>query len=153
MIQNVLELLGLAHTDPVVTKLMTDLGLGGKKIKLKRGESQVAFESEASGLDFNFADPATVVCAVPAPEGALVLSAVFVYANGVQGHKQYAGALPHGLQFDLNRGGARKLLGDPVWSSPVMPIDRWSFGAHEITVWFTRPNETVGHVIAHLPRA
>lgn len=153
MIQNVLKLLGLPHADPVVTQLMTDVGLGGAKIKLKRGESQVAFESEASGLDFNFSDPTAVVCELPRTEGMLVLSAVFLYAKGVQGHKQYAGTLPHDLQFEMLRKDVRKLLGDPVWSSPVMPIDRWSLGAHELTVWFTRPNETIGHVIAHLPKA
>lgn len=70
------------------------------------------------------------------PEGTLVVSTVFLFAEGVQKHRQYQGDLPHGLRFGMSRDQVRALLGEPQWTSPVLPIDRWHYDGYRLAVNF-----------------
>jgi hypothetical protein len=144
----IIDLVGLTRQNPLVDEFMRAIELDGEKIKLKRGDSEVALEAEKYGVDVNFIESK----ARALPEGSMVISAIFLYAEGVQGHSQFDGALPCDLKFGATRPEIRKQLGTPSWSSPAMPIDRWSMKDYGVTVWFTGANESIGHVIVHLPK-
>ena len=144
-----LELLGQSKSAPLVKEFLRQVGLSPEKIKLKRGDSEAAFEFEDIGFDVNFVDPEGVHTLGTHAEGDLVIGAVFMYAKDVQGHRQFGGALPQSLQFALARKEVHALLGSPGWSSPALPIDRWSVEAYDLTIWFT-PDSIIQHVIAHL---
>lgn len=146
-------LLGAHDKEITVQKFMASLGLSGEKIKLKRGDFEVAFESEQHGIDVNFADPLGVTLVTNVPDGALVVSAIFFYAEGVQGHKRFGGTLPHGLDFKLSRSDIKTRFGAVAWSSPVLPIDRWVFSDHELTIWFSPSTALISHVIVHLKKS
>lgn len=145
-------LLGKHDKDVEVQSLMASLGLSGKKIKLKRGDFEVAFEAEMYGTDVNFADPQGVTVFREVPDGALVVSAIFFYAEGVQGHKQFGGTLPHGVRFTQSRADLQSKLGAVTWSSPALPIDRWTFSDHDLTVWFSPSTTLISHLIVHLKK-
>lgn len=148
---DLLSCLGRAHTDPAVTSLLAALGLQSSKFKLKRGESDIAFDAPSQGLDVVFSDPAVHDVAAALPQGTLILSAVIFFAEGCQGHRQYAAALPHGLAFAMTRPAVRKALGAPEWSSPMLPIDRWQTGPYRTAIWFDETSEAISYVNCSLP--
>lgn len=131
--QDLVDLLGKALSDAGVQKLLQDCNLQNTKIRLKRGESDVAIESEKHGIALNFAEADD---SPDVPEGTLALVTIHAMAPGVQGHAGFTGQLPHGLAFDMTRSQVTKLLGAPVWSSPVLPNHRWLFGAYRMLVCF-----------------
>jgi len=144
--QNLIDLLGKAQSDAGVQKLLRDCDLQNTKIRIKRGESDVAIESEKHGIALNFAEAED---SPSVPEGTLALVTVHAMAPGVQGHAGFPGELPHGLLFDMNRSQVTKLLGAPVWSSPVLPNHRWVFGAYRMLVCFKddMPSATISSVV------
>lgn len=143
--------LSRAHTDPVVMALLADLGLQGSKFKLKRGEADLAFDVPMHGIDVVFSNPAVHAMDPAVPQGALILSAVIFFAEGCQGHRQFAGSLPHGLDFKMRRPAVRKLLGRPDWTSPLLPVDRWDTGPYRMAIWFDETTEAVSYVNCSLP--
>ena len=147
--QDLIDLLGKAQSDAGVQKLLRDCDLQNTKIRIKRGESDVAIESEKHGIALNFAeaDDSPAV-----PEGTLALVTIHAMAPGIQGHTGFAGQLPHGLSFDMTKPQVTKLLGAPVWSSPVLPNHRWVFGAYRMLVCFKDdvPSATISSVVVAL---
>jgi hypothetical protein len=69
------------------------------------------------------------------------VSAVFLYAQGVEGFTQYTGALPAGIGFTSSRAAVRAAMGEPVLSGEPggkglfaieHRFDRFEDGAHYI---------------------
>jgi hypothetical protein len=145
--------LGLPHTHEAVKAVLHSLGLADRKIKLKRGDFDVGFDSAANGVDVVFSDPELHALPEDFPDGGLVLSTVFFFSEGCQGHRAFVGALPRGLEFGYSRATVRKLLGPPDWSSPVLPIDRWNLGKHRLAVNFQEGEAAVTYVSVGLPKA
>lgn len=116
----------------LIQELLKSVDLDKKKIKVKRGESSVAIESEKNGVILNFSQANSSQY----PEGTLLLSAFHAMANGAQGHQQFRGELPQGLRFDMNRKSVSKLLGKPSWSSADFSLDRWDSKSTKLFVEF-----------------
>lgn len=139
--QNLIELLGRPLSDPRVQRLLSQTGIPEKKIRLKRGDSDVAVEDESLGLVLNFEEASD---SLNLPEGTLVLCAVHAMAHGVQGHTAFAGVLPLELNFQHTRAQVREILGAPHWSSPVLPRDRWHHPAFRLSVGFRSDKADAG---------
>ncbi|KAI1695674.1 DNase CdiA [Ditylenchus destructor] len=77
------DLLGIEFGDARIQALLTEYGLPLKRPKVKRGDFDAGIEVEKEGVDLVF----SLVEAIPSmegsglPEGALVLSAVFLYPD------------------------------------------------------------------------
>lgn len=149
--KDLLSCLGRAHSDPAVVALLAGLGLQNSKFKLKRGESDIAFDAPAKGIDVVFSDAAVHLVDAAWPQGTLILSAVIFFAEGCQGHRQFSEALPHGLAFTMSRAAVRRALGAPEWTSPMLPIDRWQTGSHRTAIWFDESTEAISYVNCSLP--
>lgn len=143
--------LGRSHVDPAVVSILSELGLRNSKIKLKRGESDVALDAPAKGVDVVFSDPSLHDVPQNLPQGALILSAIFFFSEGIQGHRQFQGLLPYGLSFGMKRDEVRKMLGAPEWTSPLLPIDRWVTGSHRTIIYFADSSEVIQYVNCSLP--
>jgi hypothetical protein len=144
--QDLVSLLGKPQSDAGVQKLLQDCGLQKVKIRVKRGESDVAVESEKHGIVLNFAELDDLS---DVPEGTLALVAIHAMAAGVQGHAGFGGTLPNALSFDMTRSQVRKSLGAPAWSSPALPNDRWIFSRYRVLACFKddAPTATIASVI------
>lgn len=138
-----LECLGKPHIDEQVKATLSAVGLGAAKIKLKRGEFDLALAAEKYGVDINFSDPSDYELDGSMPDGALVVSTVFFFKNGVEKHAQFGGELPHKLKFEMSRKEVRALLGKPEWSSPALPNDRWKFGKYKLVVDFNESEKSI----------
>jgi hypothetical protein len=49
----------------------------------------------------------------------LKVESIFLYADGVEGFKQYSEELPGGISFEMSRSEVRKALGEPSFSTEV----------------------------------
>jgi len=130
---------------------MSELGLRNSKIKLKRGESDTALAAPAKGIDVVFSDPSVHDVPQGRPQGTLILSAIFFFSQGSQGHQQFQGELPHGLSFSMERGEVHKMLGVPEWTSPLLPIDRWVTGSYRTIAYFDEDSDIILYVNCSLP--
>ena len=96
----IVQLLGCTLADDRVQNLLAFAGTANRKVKIKCGETDAAIDSSSHGLVFNFEDaPDTANL----PDGTLVLAAVHAMAEGVEGHRQFSGTLPFGLNFKMNQ--------------------------------------------------
>jgi len=148
-----LQALGKPHTDPKVSDLLGRLGLVHNKMKVKRGEFDIAFDAPEHGIDVIFSDPTPYKTAGSIPEGALVLTAVFFFSEGREGHQQYDLALPAGLVFGMSRDEVLRQLGTPEFSSPILPVYRWSLKSIKLAVTFVESLSSIARVSCSLPKA
>jgi len=148
-----LEVLGRPHVDPKVVSLLDRLDLARQKIKLKRGDFDIAVDAPEHGIDVVFSDPQSYVLAQDLPEGALILSCVFFFSEGRENHRQYPLALPAGLTFGASRDEVRKQFGAPEFSSPILPVDRWTWNGLKLAVTFIESQSSIARVSCSLPRA
>ena len=148
-----LEVLGRSHVDPKVVSLLDRLGLARQKIKLKRGDFDIAFDAPEHGIDVVFSDPQSYVLAQDVPEGALIFTCVFFFSEGRENHLQYPLELPAGLTFGASREDVRKLFGAPEFSSPILPVDRWTWNGLKLAVTFVESHSSIARVSCSLPKA
>lgn len=124
------ELVSATSTDPRVQELLVRHGIPPSRVKLKRGSHDIGIEVPGGGFDLVF----TLVEAIPSmvrgdlSEGALVLSAVFLYPAATGKHAGFRQGLPEGLTAEMTRDDVSALLGPPDSVSPVFPNDRWDRG-------------------------
>ena len=129
----IVQLLGCTLADDRVQNLLAFAGTANRKVKIKRGETDAAIDCSSHGLVFNFEDaPSTANL----PDGTLVLAAVHAMAEGVEGHRQFSGTLPFGLNFKMNQAQVEKVLGKHDWSSPILPILHWNNAQFQLVVEF-----------------
>jgi hypothetical protein len=148
-----LQALGRPHTDPKVSDLLRQLGLLHKKIRLKRGEHDIAFDAPEFGIDVILSDPTPYRNPSSVPEGALILTAVFFFSEGREGHRQYGLALPADLVFRMSRDEVLKQLGTPEFTSPILPVYRWSWNGTKLAVTFVESLSSIARVSCSLPKA
>jgi hypothetical protein len=144
--------LGRTHNESTVRNLLEQLGLENAKIKLKRGDFDVGVESEAFGVALNFSDPETYGMQELVRDGALVLSTVFLYSEGVEDHRQFQGDLPAGLEFSMSREEVNRKLGRPEWTSPALPVDRWPIDGRRLVVRYHADERSIRHISCALVR-
>lgn len=148
-----LQALGKSHTDPKVSDLLGRLGLLHNKMKLKRGELDVAFDAGEHGIDVVLSDPSSYKIQSNVPEGALILTAVFFFSEGREGHRQYGQALPADLVFGMSCDEVLKRLGTPEFTSPILPVYRWSWKGAKLAVTFVESLSSIARVSCSLPKA
>lgn len=142
-VDELLKALGKSHVDPIVVDLMHRLDLAHKKIRLKRGDFDVAYAAPAHGIDIGFevADKFLKIRGIP--DAALVCDRVIFFAEERERHRQYPFALPAGLVFGHSRGDARQLLGPPEFTSPILPVDRWSWNGIKLAVAYSDDESSI----------
>jgi hypothetical protein len=148
---SLISALGLPHSDGQVKLLLQALGLQDKKVKLKRGDFDVAFDAPSHGVDVVFSDPTQHDLPETFPEGALVFSCVFFFSEGSQGHKAFQAPLPLSLRFAMPNAAVRALLGEPEWTSPVLPIEHWMVDGKQVAVSFTDDGQAIDYISVALP--
>jgi hypothetical protein len=148
--KNLLLLLNKPSTDAEVQALLNAIKLQTAKLRIKRGESDVAIESKEFGIVLNFKHAGD---ALNFPEGTLILSTIHAMSKGTEGHQQFDGALVSDLSFDMKREDVKRILGNPDWSSPMLAIDRWERPGYQIVVQFheDRKPATIYSVVVQLP--
>lgn len=153
MTSDLLPLLGRPVSDHNVSSLLSHIGIAQPLAPPPPDESYTGVESEAHGIGINYAQAEDID--IPAMdqfhEGTLVVTTIFMFAEGQQGHTQFQGVLPEGLKFGMSRDEVRTLLGASQWSSPVLPIDRWHKERYRLVVHFD-DGETIGLVSIGLPK-
>lgn len=150
--EDFLRALGKLHTDAEVIDLLNRLDLRQSKIKLKRGDFDLPLDSPDKGIDIVFSDPRSYADTTALPEGALVLSTIFFFCEGCQNHRQYDGALPAHLTFNMSQKQVRKLLGSPVETSEHFPVDSWIWKGIELAVEYHDSLSSVALVSCSLPK-
>jgi hypothetical protein len=143
-----ISLLGMPHTAPAVQRVLTELGIDPKKVRLKKGDFDVSVEGKQVALELEFADPEKYGVELPGPDGQLVLGHVMIFGPAVA----QLGGLPEGLTPLSSRAQAKELLGPPAWTSPVAPIDRWQVNGINLTVRFDRATERAERFTYALPK-
>ena len=138
--------LGKPHTDPRVSDLLIQLGLSQNKMELKRGEFDIAFDAPEHGIDVIFSDPIPYKTTNTLPEGALTLATVFFFSEGREGHRQYELALPADLVFGMSRDEVLQHLGTPEFTSPILPVYRWSWKSIKLAVTFVESLSSIARV-------
>lgn len=147
-----LEALGRSNVDPKVVSLLDRLGLAHQKIELRRGDFDTALDAPEHGIDLVFSDPQSYVLTHNSPEGSLILSCVFFFSEGRENHRQYPLDLPAGLTFSASREEVRKLFGTPEFSSPILPVDRWTWNGLKLAVTFVESQSSIARVSCSLPK-
>jgi len=152
MILDTLTLLGRTSSDPAVVALLGTLGIAQPIKPPKRDQEYRGVEAKAFGIGLNFsrAEDLDLPGVQDLPEGTLVVSTVFLFAERVQKHRQYQGVLPHGLEFGMSRDQVRALLGEPHWTSPMLPVDRWHYDSYRFVVHFA-DSGVIAYVTLDLP--
>lgn len=145
--------LGKPHTDPGVSDLLRQLGLSHNKMELKRGEFEIAFDAPEHGIDIIFAEPTPYKIPSSIPEGALVLATVFFFSEGREGHRQFELTLPADLVFGMSRDEVLRQLGTPEFTSPILPLYRWSWKSIKLAVTFVESLSSIARVSCSLPKA
>lgn len=145
-------LLGLEFNNPKIQDAIEYFALPKKRPIIPKGDLNVGIESKTKGVDINFTPIENIefLNQVDYPEGSLLVTAIFLYRDGVQDHRGFEQNLPQGLSFKDSRADVRKALGDPSWSSPMLPIDRWVFGRYKIVVDFSEDGEQIDTVTLQL---
>jgi hypothetical protein len=110
-------LLGLPTTDGVVT---TSLANVDGSQTWQRSDDSCWWVSESAGMD------------VRVDVETDRIDTVFCFAEGVEDHEQYAGALPRGLSFSWSRAQIRAHLGPPDKTSDEH--DAWLEDDHRLVV-------------------
>ena len=129
------------------------LVLHARKSSSKGGDFDIAFDAREHGIDVVFSDPQSYVLAQDVPEGALIFTCVFFFSEGRENHRQYPLELPAGLTFGASREGLRKLFGAPEFSSPILPVDRWTWNGLKLAVTFVESHSSIARVSCSLPKA
>jgi hypothetical protein len=110
-----LDLVTKSLADPAVRGDLAQLDAAGEYSDI--GDSYF-WESRPAGIAYKAeGDPQTI-------------HTVFFYAEGREGYEQYAGALPEGLRFGMDRTEVRKLLGPPDTSTAT--LDRYNRDAYDV---------------------
>lgn len=145
--------LGCLSDSEEIKSLLTAYGVPNARIKLKRGENTAYVECEQHGIAFSFdlAISRSEPQFAKLPEGALVLSAVFLFAEGQQGNSQYQGHIPMSLAFEDSRSTVRGKLGAPNKINEYFPIDRWDFADHQLAVNFNDEGSRIEYITFQLP--
>jgi hypothetical protein len=151
---NLESLLGNAFDDEIIKEAIDYFALPKERPRIPSGNSYIGIESPTKGIDINFS-PVEYIDYLDQeryPEGTLLATAIFLYRNGIDGHSQFENELPHHLTFSTTRTDASKILGNPSWSSPMLPIDRWVYGRHQMIIDFSKNEEQINILTLQLIR-
>ena len=149
------DLLGIEFGDARIQALLTEYGLPLKRPKVKRGDFDAGIEVGKEGVDLVF----SLVEAIPSmegsglPEGALVLSAVFLYPDAKGKRPGFKSQLPAGLSFNMSRQQVASVLGQPDSTSPVFPNDRWDKEGRSLIVDFEENEKAIDTVTIQISDA
>ena len=146
------RLLGRVHTDPDVAELMLKIGLSNQRIKLKKGDYSASYSALQHGVDVTFVDPAEHPKIEASLDGALIFDTVFFFSAGCQDHDQYPRSLPLSLAFNLSREKVRKWLSSPEWSSPILPVDRWTWEGLKLAIHFRKDESSIAYLSCGLKK-
>lgn len=142
-----LALLGARASLPEVTRLLEQLQLRPDLSK----RWSVAVAAPLHGLDLRFCRGGEIAEAAGIAGDEQVLACVFFHAEGHEGHRGFAGALPFGLEFSTSRSQARQALGTPSWSGSRYESDRWSFQRRYLSLDFAKDEASIQLVTVGLP--
>lgn len=146
-----LGLLGVSVDEPEVGAIARQLGIADR-LAVPEFDTTAAASAPVHGLGLRWGlAKEWIYTQDPATSEEIVVVCVFFYAPGHEQHVGYAGQLPHGLRFDLDRTQVRALLGPRSCGSGAYPIDRWSLDGYELTVDFSRDGSRATLVSAFLP--
>lgn len=151
--ENLIQLLGKPHTDNDVNSLILKLGIKSQHVRLTRGEYSVNFPIHGYGVELVFSEPADFSVAEPINEGAVIFSTVFFYGDNAHGYSRFEGVLPMNLEFTFSRGEVRQIFGNPEFSSPILPIDRWTWKNLKLAIDFTEDESRIVSVSVGYPKA
>ena len=145
--------LGCLSDSEEIKSLLTAYSVPNARIKLKRGENTAYVECEQHGIAWSFdvVESRSEPRFAKLPEGALVLSAVFLFAEGQQGNSQYQGRLPMSLNFEDSRNAVHGRLGAPNKTNEFFPIDRWDLEDHQLAVNFNDEGSRIEYITVQLP--
>jgi hypothetical protein len=82
----------------------------------------------------------------------LNIEAIFLYADGVEGFKQYLEGFPGGVSFEMSRSEVRKALGEPSFSTEVggiglmaidFALDRYESDTNYICYEYTEKDASI----------
>lgn len=123
---------------------------------------QRELEGKGSAFDVTAPDHGLAMTFMPAkrlrdgealgvPPDALLAAVIFFYSEGLYGHRGFASALPHGLEFAMSRPAVHALLGAPAGSSAKYKNDRWNWDARFLTLDFNDDEQSIKLVTVGLP--
>lgn len=142
-----LSLIGKSERDREVKAMMGELGISQPLLRPHRGETQINFEVKNLPLEICF----MVGDQLPVPqsdwaEGELVLDSVFVMPSPSEIDDRIVRTLPFGLNQKMSRKEVRAKLGAPLWTSPVLPNDRWVLNDFRVLVCFTEDETRIQQI-------
>lgn len=145
-------LFGLAITDSKVQALLADLGHWPAP-ELPAEEFIVYIEDKPLGYCLKLDDAATVknpIVAGLAPR-TRVFVGCFFFSEGIDGYKQFAGRLPHGIAWSDDPQAVLKKVGQPKFefknkTTGVLSTHRWDCGAWHLTVKYRDDGKSVRHI-------
>ncbi len=114
--------------DAALRGLIAQFGLDAEKLKFKGGKGDLV--AVQHGVTFIFHQAAASASTSTARSKKVGrFSDVQFSARGYQGGPPFAGALPRGVRFDMNREQIHRLLGPPVATAMLgIPNERWGHG-------------------------
>ncbi len=142
-------MLGRSHKDPELIKLLGRIGILASSIALEPGEFDVALDAPEHGVDVILSSPNTEGDSL---QSSLMLTTVFFFSEGREGHKQYKLTLPAGLHFDMSRDEVFQQLGPPEFSSPILPVYRWTWHGTKLAVTFADGFTSIARVSTSVDR-
>ena len=127
---NYFDVLGMYVGEQELGNFLKSINVDGPT-KIDRDERDVTLVSKEHGIELTFSRERFLDFAFrPYPEGALVLSNIFIHGTSDSTHESFSGALPMGLTFAMNEGGLLGALGKPNWTNPAGTLMRWDYEKH-----------------------
>jgi len=149
---NLESLLGREFDDEIIKSAIDHFNFPRKRPRISSREFYIGIESLTEGIDLNLTSVESIdfIDQDQHPEGALLVTAVFLYRSGIDNHSEFKKQLPHELAFDMTRTQVWKHLGKPSWSSPALPIDRWEYGDYQMILDFSKNEKQIDTVTLQL---
>lgn len=127
---NHFDVLGMYVGEQELGNFLKSINVDGPT-KIDRDERDVTLVSKEHGIELTFSRERFLDFAFrPYPEGALVLSSIFIHGTSDSTHERFSGVLPMGLTFGMNEGGLIEVLGKPNWTNPIGTLMRWDCEKH-----------------------
>lgn len=131
-ISTVAQTLGAYFGEEPINNLLRELAVEGSP-KLLKGEDTTFLHKSENGLELTLTGERFLTAPLREyPEGAVVLTNIRFYGEGVDGFKAYTGKLPYDLKFGENLTDLTNALGHPGWVSPNGRRFRWDQNGHAV---------------------
>jgi len=106
----------------------------------------IAFDAPQHGIDLVFSDGSSHETARDIPRGTLILTAVFFFSEGREGHRVYRPALPAQLKFEMSGDEGLNQLGIPEFRNPILPVYRWRWRGTKLAETFVDSLSSIARV-------